>query len=1725
MDIKDSYLHGTVGVVKSISVSADKLKYTLADIAGTVREVTLPVATQTANGLLSKEDKKKLDNMIATKVANDLILKIDSGTTEGTSLYTYNGSAAKTLDIKSGTGIAFSKTAGALQIFNSGVRSIATGTANGTISVNTNGTSKDVAVKGLGSAAYTTSGSYVQQGYIGTITDVADLYSKLKPYFGDNYVSITKLKDERGVWGHLLSKFQNPDQGQYGVDGCGLFLVGGAIERWSISGKNTTDDPLVYNKYRIFDTGNLGVVSSSDNGLAPKVINTNTATVGSAYYVLASTNGSATPSWYKLPTTAFANDDTKVTQTNTTGSADYRVLFSGNANDTTETTTARKSGKLLFNPNTGDLTAGRFVGGFITTKSPNIANTWKPQTVMAWFPHISKNSNNYAGDDTGFPVASNANGILWLGLHDASSNPSTSLGHGYQLGFSSNGNIYSRYFYTNVPTTANGGSWKQIAYTTSNITGNAATADKLKTKRKLWGQDFDGSADVSGSLTGVTSINMNGNIVINDGVNHDRYIKWQYDNTDNFGWRIGYLGSKGGDDNDLTFDSHRKHEGWASALYFKHTTLNAYFAGVVIAPTFQGNIDWKYITNKPTSFTPAAHDHKRIISSDDSFVGIEPSVLPSKYEKGVTFNTCYSANWPKPYGNLLTLRGRGDSQIFVTWSVAQTATVQDVSNEIYLRSKRDSIAGDVWSNWTRVLTDKNYGSYVAAKAHTHPTSDINLLTGYSKASSGSNVVATDTLNVALGKIEYKAHFAYEWITNVTASDTDEYINKWGEIVGFLDSVKEGTDILDEFVTRKTDQTITGTKTFTKSINLCNLGSNALTGIYKASLMYDSYTALDANKYHPILGIQTNGGNVINLGAYINKVGFYGYYNGRTDNGWDWSFLFDSTNGAVRHNGSSITAVKFIKSGGTASQFLKADGSVDSNTYATTGSLANYIQIGTSGANIAYKKNFNINGTNYNVFRHSNSDLPTVYVHTSKGSNQLSYSNGGNSLQYTTIKYLSFSLADNGGYDSYLLIADLTNWKVDSQCDVALIGTIYGHRGGNQSLTGSYNITAQCTSYAKGSQHVLYTDTYTARTVQPYIVDYNGTRYLALKKRSSGDTIYFIGYATGLLSSYITVNASSNNALPSGLTIVHSPSTTFSKIATTMLFDGTYERTILHSGNYTSYTPILNSSSTHATSSSVIYAPTTAGTSGQILVSNGSGAPVWVNQSSISAVTSKVLRNYYSSRQTTIKPGITGDGSMIQYKSTSICTDTDKPGEGHILHFNWDNNGGWDSQLCIHTTTPNLSTRCMNSGTWSEWARVITSLNYTSYLGYIGTTAVQSSAATQSLTGIGDIHMAGDIIITTGDTDKCIYFDYDGNKTAGASWRTGMLGSGSGDTNYFVIQSGTSDTSTTTWTNTIRISQNTYDIAISGNLYPLLNNSKTLGTSSLRWANVYATTFTGNLSGNATTASSASKWTTARTLTVGNLAKTVDGSANVSWDLQSILLNPTTITTATSWDITTPGVYKVASEQKFTGTNNPESTNGGGTPYRYGQLIVSKSGYGLAQFYVSHYDSNNNSYGIKYRTGYNDSYVSKWARILDSTNYNVYSPTLDGIGAKGTWNISISGNAGSASTSAKLSSTTVISAKAFSLSNASWTDTGYTFASLASGTYAVQITSGTNLVASGIMSVYKNLSDTAGDEIPLHVYGTAGWRPYLRTYANKLQISSNDTSSTKRTVTIKIAQIL
>ena len=91
------------GVVFEGATANDEVKTTLNAIDPTVnRSILLPDASGTV----------ALTSSTVAAVANSLTLKIDTGTTEGTDLYTFNGSAAKTLDLKSGTNVTLTDTAG-----------------------------------------------------------------------------------------------------------------------------------------------------------------------------------------------------------------------------------------------------------------------------------------------------------------------------------------------------------------------------------------------------------------------------------------------------------------------------------------------------------------------------------------------------------------------------------------------------------------------------------------------------------------------------------------------------------------------------------------------------------------------------------------------------------------------------------------------------------------------------------------------------------------------------------------------------------------------------------------------------------------------------------------------------------------------------------------------------------------------------------------------------------------------------------------------------------------------------------------------------------------------------------------------------------------------------------------------------------------------------------------------------------------------------------------------------------------------------------------------------------------------------------------------------------------------------------------------------------------------------------------------------------------------------
>ena len=230
-----------------------------------------------------------------------------------------------------GTGISISGTT----ISNSGVRSVSAGSTNGTISVNTNGTSAEVAVKGLGSAAYTASSAYAAASH-GTHVSYSTTAPAMNGTASVGTASTVSRSDHvhpvdtsRAAASHTHSEY--------------------AAASHTHSGYASSSHTHSY------------AGSSSAGGSATSAVKLDSS-AGSATQPVYFSSGKPVACTYTLgksvPSSAvFTDTNTMVTQTNTTTNANYRVLFSANANDTTETTTARKSANLIFNPSTGGLTA------------------------------------------------------------------------------------------------------------------------------------------------------------------------------------------------------------------------------------------------------------------------------------------------------------------------------------------------------------------------------------------------------------------------------------------------------------------------------------------------------------------------------------------------------------------------------------------------------------------------------------------------------------------------------------------------------------------------------------------------------------------------------------------------------------------------------------------------------------------------------------------------------------------------------------------------------------------------------------------------------------------------------------------------------------------------------------------------------------------------------------------------------------------------------------------------------------------------------------------------------------------------------------------------------------------------------------------------------------------------------------------------------------------------
>lgn len=150
-----------------------------------------------------------------------------------------------------------------------------------------------------------------------------------------------------------------------------------------------------------------------------------------------------------------------------------------------------------------------------------------------------------------------------------------------------------------------------------------------------------------------------------------------------------------------------------------------------------------------------------------------------------------------------------------------------------------------------------------------------------------------------------------------------------------------TSSLNNYVTLSTDQTVSGKKQFNNQLIIRKDVGDADSKVIDIQHDLQLQVRRDSNTHSVAIGVMPTGSGVI--WAKANGIGYNTLYLNPYNNGvaigcggngalpnLNDGYYFHIFGSTLSNN--SITATKFIKSGGTASQFLKADGSLDSNAY-------------------------------------------------------------------------------------------------------------------------------------------------------------------------------------------------------------------------------------------------------------------------------------------------------------------------------------------------------------------------------------------------------------------------------------------------------------------------------------------------------------------------------------------------------------------------------------------------------------------------------------------------------------------------------------------------------------------------------------------------------------------------------------------------------------------------
>ena len=283
------------------------------------------------------------------------------------------------------------------------------------------------------------------------------------------------------------------------------------------------------------------------------------------------------------------------------------------------------------------------------------------------------------------------------------------------------------------------------AGTVGNSTGNAGSATKLQTARSLWGNLFDGTKDINDSIR---------NLPIGGGIYWNPHVESSGDDSGSASIALVRTGIAGGTTlvlsqmNDVS-DTIQFRTNVAARLYHNNDfILTSKDTKVTSGKGYINNIEITQVDNATNA--SSANKLNKWFSSrvtdlnqqfGDGALRIFNATSSTTDNKCPTDASILHLAWDN--------NGGWDSQL----------AIGNIGTNIYFRGQN----GGAWSPWRTVLHDGN--SSISGSTITINGSSLKL-----------NIANWDT--------------AYNFVSTITGTDTDNVINKWDEIVNFLAGITE-----------------------------------------------------------------------------------------------------------------------------------------------------------------------------------------------------------------------------------------------------------------------------------------------------------------------------------------------------------------------------------------------------------------------------------------------------------------------------------------------------------------------------------------------------------------------------------------------------------------------------------------------------------------------------------------------------------------------------------------------------------------------------------------------------------------------------------------------------------------------------------------------------------------------------------------------------------------------